>query len=105
MGLFALFVIIPVILICALVGVVCLWIAKIPITLISVSVFTFIGGAVGVATMIIWGFIFSNTQGQLDTKYEVLGMYIVAGLLAVISALFISAKYFKLTKRDHDTHG
>lgn len=99
MGLFAVFIIVPVILICALVGVICLCIARIPITLISVSVFTFVGGAVGVATMIIWGLMFTNAQGELDTKYEVLGMYIVAGLLAVISALFISAKYFKVNEK------
>ena len=94
MGLFTIFILIPIVVICALLSVVCLKVARQPITLFTVTIFTGSGGIVGVATIILWAVIFS----KLDSPIKILGMFIVAGIFAVIAGLYASYLYTKHKK-------
>lgn len=76
MGIFTLIVIVPIVIICALLGIVCLKLVKLPTSLLSVSIFTSAGGVVGVITIIVFGVMFSNSDGQLDSSVKILGMFI-----------------------------
>ncbi len=99
---FSIIVLIPVVVVCALLGVVCLKLARLPVSLMSVSIFTGTGGIVGVVTIIVWGFIFSNAQGQLDTAAKVLGMFITAGVFAVMAGIYASSLYKKYSSTIND---
>lgn len=98
MGIFSIIVIIPIVVICALLGIVCLKVAKLPTSLLSVTIFTGTGSIVGVATIIVWGFIFSNDQGQLDSTAKILSMFVAAGIFAVIAGIYASSMYSKHNK-------
>ena len=97
MGIFSVIGLIIIISVCAILGMACLKLTKIPIGLGTVTVLTLTGGVVGFSTMVIWSFVFSNNNGQLDTAWKVVGMFLLAGVLAVISGLYMSSKYLKIT--------
>jgi len=105
MGAFSLFVLIPIIAICALLGAICLKIAKQSVNVLSVTIFTAVGGVIGVLTIIGWVLIFS-TGGQLNSFGSVLGMFIVAGILAVAGGTYATSVYSKHNKqRQHRPSG
>lgn len=95
MGIFSVIVLVPIILVCALLGICCLKAAKQTVSLASVTIFTGVGGIVGVVTIIGWGFIFSDSGGMLSSTAKVVGMFIVAGILAVIGGLYAPSTYSK----------
>ena len=101
MGIFAIIIILPIVFICALLGMVCLKIAKLPTNIPSVSIFTCTGGITGVVTIIMWGFIFSNSKGQLTLALSVISMFIVAGIFAVIAGIYASSLYAKHNKNQN----
>lgn len=98
MGIFTIIIVIPIVVICALIGIVCLKVVKLPIGIISVTIFTGTGGITGIATIIVWGFIFSNDLGQLDTTLKIVSMFIVAGIFSVIAGIYASSLYSKHNK-------
>ncbi len=98
---FTVMIMIPMIFIGLVLGAVCLRLANIPISWPSVVAFALIGGLMGFATMVIWSLIFTNSEGQLETTLGVLGMFLVAGGLAVISGLYASVNVTKVN-RSHD---
>jgi len=97
--LFSLMALILIIGICALLATVCLFIARKPISFTSITIFTLTGGVIGLMTIFVWGFLFANEGGTIESGGMVLGMFAVAGLLAAIGGLYCSSIYTKKTKR------
>lgn len=95
MGVFTLIVVVPIVIICALLGIVCLKLVKLPTSLLSVSIFTSAGGVVGVITIIVFGVMFSNSDGRLDSSAKILGMFIIAGVFSVMAGIYASSQYAK----------
>lgn len=106
MGIFSLLILIPVVLVCAVLAAACLKLAKKPVDVVSVVVFTVVGGLVGVATVVGWGFVFANGDGMLASQAKVVGMFIAAGVSSVICGLYASTLYSKHNKqRQHRPSG
>ncbi len=101
MGIFSIIAVILIVAVCALLGIICLKVAKLPANLLSVTIFTGSGGIVGVATMVGWGFMFPNAEGQLDSTAKILGLFIVAGVFAVIAGICASSLHAKHNKSKH----
>ena len=98
MGIFTIIVLIPIIAVCALLAAACLMLTKQPLSFISVTIFTFTGGLIGLITMMVWCSIFANEEGTLESTAAVLGMFAVSGVLAAIGGLYCSSLYTKKTK-------
>ena len=102
MGIFNIIAVIPIVIICALLGIACLKLVKLPIILLSVSIFTSAGGVVGVIKIIVFGVMFSNSEGQLDSSAKILGMFIIAGVFSVMAGIYASSQYAKHKKTVND---
>ena len=95
MGIFGVIIMILIILVCALLGAACLKLAKQTVNFSSVAIFTVTGGIIGFVTMMLWGFLFANSEGTLKSGESVIGMFFVSGLLAVMSGLYTASFYRK----------
>lgn len=85
MQLFGLLFIVPV---CAILASICLRLAKKPVNLASITIFTLTGGVIGVFTMGLWAVLFANESGTIDSGISVIGMFLSAGVLAIVSGFF-----------------
>lgn len=84
MGILNLVILITIIILCILGSMLVLMVAKLPINTGSVLLFTVTGGIAGVCTMMLFGLLFSNDSGQLTSVIEVVLMFLLAGLIAVV---------------------
>ena len=103
MGIFSVIAVIPIVFVCAILGIVCLKLIKLPISIPTVAIFTVAGGLTGIATIVAWGFIFSNYQQQLDSEAKILSMFVVAGILSVAVGAYASSVYSKHNKQRQPT--
>ena len=84
MEIFNLVILIPIIILCTLGSILVLMVTKLPISIGSVLLFTVTGGMAGVCTMILFGLLFSNDSRQLTSVIELVSMFLLAGLIAVV---------------------
>ena len=83
MEIFKIIAVIPIVIIFVLLGIVCLKLAKLPTSLLSVS-------------------IFSNSDGKLDSSANLLGIFIIAGVFSVMAGMYALSQYAKHNKAVND---
>ena len=85
--LFNLLVLVPVLIGYGLIGSLVLAILKKPITLLALCAFFAGGAAFSFVSMVFYAMIFADESGNLAAGAEVIGMYVVAGLSALLGSL------------------
>lgn len=97
--LFSIMALILIIGICAILAAICLLVARKPVSFGSITIFTFTGGLIGLLTIFVWGLLFANEGGTIESGAMVLGMFALAGFLAAIGGFYFSSICTKKTNQ------
>lgn len=98
MGIFNLIILIPVVLLYLSVGWIYLRLTGKPINRIILLVFVISGGFGGLLSMITYAAIVTSSTGRFDSAVEIIGMFLVSGVSAILSSIIftnIAVKYNK----------
>ena len=86
-SLFNLLVVVPLLIVYGLIGLLVLAILRKPITLVALCAFFASGAAFSFVSIILYAMIFADESGNLASGAEVIGMFVVAGLSALLGSL------------------
>lgn len=90
-----------------LLGIIILRVFKVPVRLSTIAGFVALGGASGFTTLVVYGFLVADENGQLNSAVEVIPMFVISGIVAILVGVIFAkviAKYSTKFEKDVLTH-
>lgn len=87
MGIFGILILIFLMAAYSMFGLACLSLFKLQVNFTNVIVFTVSGCIAGFASIVLYGWLFSDKNGTLSSTEQVIGMFVSAGAVALLASI------------------